>query len=284
MIFDGIYDALLIEIYFLTSKFFIMKCFKSFFFSIFILASSCSFAQIENTPAETLETLTEYAKDNAEHVNEISKSIFQHLDPAIQEAYDLSKIIENSSKLTVDEHRLIYEKLSRINAVYQSLKNDREFWKRELQQSLEDSKEIIRSSKIEAEKYANQSKKLKARLEQAKRSGDAIESQLKTMEMSVKLSITRQRIFDNFTEALENAKIDHKHVNKKIEQFLNVISEGAIATSIMLELTEISIKKNQIISNLEGLEQLDKYIEDINKSLQNLGKSLIELESIKDNA
>lgn len=261
-----------------------MKCFKSIFFSIFILTSSCSFAQIENTPAETLETLNNYAKENNEHINEISKTIFEHLDPAIQEAYELSELVQKSSQLSIDEHRIIYDKLSRINAVYQSLKNDQDYWKRELKQSLNESQEIIQFSKSEAQKYANQTKKLKTRLEQAQKSGNAIESQLKTMEMSVKLSNTREQIFDQFIEALQNAQIDHKNVNKKIEQFLDVISEGAIATSIMLELTEISIKKDQIILNLEGLEQLDKYIEDINQSLQKLGESLIELESIKENA
>jgi len=250
---------------------------------LLLLSNVLLSAQQMESPVEVLTRITGDAKDTGDEVESVTQTIFGILRPTIEETYELSEFIDARKALSKDEKQHILERVSGIHQVFKNLAEDKEQWKAELNFSMEEATRILREGQKYQEHYDNETVKLKKRLKSAEDKSNISEMRINTMKLAVSLSEERSNMFRKVHHNLGEFKDFNKSTREDISEFLEVIDESALTTSIMVELMEVEVQGDLIKDNLQGLQDLSKYIENINKSLQNLGKSLIELQRMADN-
>lgn len=250
--------------------------------AVMVLGFRTLSGQSDPSPAEMLTEITGEAKDTGDEVKAISNSIFDILNPTIEETYELSEFIDKGSNLTKAEKEEVLGRVSDIHQVFKELSEDKDHYKAQLDFSMQEATRILRDGQKMQEHYDKETEKLKKRFDSSKNDKKISELRLNTMKLAVSLSEERSKVFTRVHQNLGEFKDFNSATRDDIKEFLEVIDESALTTGIMVELMEVEVQGEMIKANLQGLQDLSKYIENINKSLQKLGKSLMELQRMAD--
>jgi len=233
-------------------------------------------------PVEVLMDLSEQAGDTGAEMERMHQSIFEILDPTIQEVFDLAKFInQTEGQLDGKAHQQVLETVRGIYESFEALAQDKDKWKYELESTLKDVLDLLREGERHKNEYAKETEKMVQRFRQ-KKAEDVPELRQDMMQMGIDLSKKRERMFTDFYDQLGEYKNFNEDVRDNIEEFLDVIEESAITTAVMVDLLEVSAQRDVILKNLNGLQHLEEYMKNINESLQELGQALMKLQSITD--
>jgi len=233
------------------------------------------------TPLQVLTQISGEASDNINEVDQISETIFGKLEPVLEETYAVAEYIDSrNGKLSKEDRRKVLDRVKTIHLVMKDLSENRDYWKEQLQFSVKEASKITEGGDEYLQIHAEETRRLEKKLKSAKRSGKIPENRLNAMALAVSLSNQKTDLYRNLVTALKDFEENNLATGNQIEEFLEVISESALITRLMLELMEVEVHGDQIKENLKGLQELNTYMDNINLSLQKLGKSLMEMQRI----
>lgn len=237
---------------------------------------------IEESPVDNLTKMSEDAGETGEDMERIYNSIFKILDPSIKETFELADYVrEKEGTLSTEDEGHILEGVKKIYKTFSELAQDKEYWSRELEGSVAEVLDLVKEGENMRDKYAKETEKLMQRFDEKSREGIP-EVRQRMMIMGIELSKERAKLFHSFHKQLDEYKDFNDNFRHDINEFMEVIHESAITTQMMVELMELRVQREVILDNLDGLLNLEEYINNINQSLQQLGEALLKLQNMAD--
>lgn len=254
-----------------------------FFFICFCSSCLLCFGQNEKTVGDQLLELSGQTAKQANEINNVVKKLSDDIQSAISEATNLSELCAKFPKnmtLSDNDKLELKSRLEKIHRVYDEIVKNEDQYKEALYKSYDASKKIIQGSKTLSQEQ-------KDRVSEVEREIRLIESKSNKSDDDLRIIrklTTKKRLIavivtvvENFSNQVKKFDTVQSDVQKRVSDFLVGIHDAEEITELMLEVIDLVIRADEITENLETLLSLDKYTEEINKSLVDLSKALEEL-------